>query len=134
MRYTKKLLVLFFAAFMFIGTAAISAEAQRRGGIRVYRRSVIVRPYYGYYNSWYWNSWNNPYFGDPYFYDPYLQARRQKYYLQEELRGNKRELAKHLEKYRADGVITEKERKELNDDYKDVAKAQRKLNEFNNGE
>jgi hypothetical protein len=60
-----------------------------------------------------------------------LIERRQKYYLEKELRGNKEELRKHLEKYNADGVITAKERKELDDDYRDVERAQRKLNEFN---
>lgn len=136
MRYTNKLLTLFFAAFLVIGSAVVSAQAQRRGGIRVYRRPVVVRPYYNRYNSFgYGNYWGNryfgsPFYGDPYFYDPYLNAQRQRYYLREELRGNKRELQKHLEKYNADGVITGKEREELNDDYRDVEKATRKLREF----
>lgn len=132
MRYTKKLFVLFFAAFLFIGSAVISTEAQRRSARFIYR-PVVVSPYYGWGNRfWYGNYWGNSYFGDPFFSDPYLNARRQKFYLQEELRGNRRELAKHLEKYKSDGVISAKERKELDDDYKDVAKAERKLREFNN--
>lgn len=130
MKYSGKLFTLFFVAFLFIGAAAISTSAQRRGTVRVYRRPVVVRPYYYYSPFSYWNYWGNPYFGDPYFYDPYLNARRQRYYLQEELRGNKRELQKHLEKYKADGVITAKERRELDDDYRDVERATRKLREF----
>ena len=129
MKYSGKLLTLFFAAFLLIGTAVISTPAQRRGVVRVYRRPVVVRPYY-YSPLSYWDYWGNPYYGDPYFYDPYLNARRQRFYLQEELNGNRRELSKHLEKYRADGVLTAKERRELDDDYRDVERATRKLREF----
>lgn len=137
MKYSGKLLTLFFAAFLLIGTIVISTPAQRRAGVRVYRRPVIVRPYY--YNPYYsslhrWNYWGDPFYSDQYFYDPYLRAQRQRYYLQQELNGNKRELKKHLEKYNADGVITAKERKELDDDYRDVEKATRKLKEFDSGE
>ena len=127
MRNKNKFLTLIFAMFLFIGFAAIDASAQRRGGGRVVRRPVIVRQYYYVRPDpfWYWDRWN-----DAYFYDPYLNARRQQYYLQQQLAGNRRELRKHLEKYRADGVITAKERRELDDDYRDVAKAERKLREF----
>ncbi len=138
MKHTKKLLTLFFAAFLLIGSAVISTQAQRRGGTRVYRRPVVVRPYYyspfGYSNFWGRGYYGSSYFGDPYFYDPYLNAQRQRYYLREELRDNKRELQKHLQKYNADGVVTAKEREELNDDYSDVAKATRKLREFEGDE
>jgi hypothetical protein len=137
MKYTQKLLTIAFAAVLLIGSAAISTQAQRRSGRIVYRRPVIVRPYYvsPYYYGYnpYWGSLYNPYFGDPFFYDPYLSERQQRSYLQNELRGNEKELRKHLEKYRADGVITEKERRELDDDYRDVARAKRDLNEFNRG-
>lgn len=132
MKYTKKILVTVFAAILLIGSAVISTQAQRRSGRVVYHRAVVVRPYYygGYHRSW--NSFYNPYFGDSYFYDPYLRERQQGAYLRNELRGNQKELRKHLEKYRADSVITEKERRELADDYHDVARAKRDLNEFNN--
>ena len=127
MKHTGKFLTLIFAVVLFIGFAAADASAQRRGGGRYIQRPVIVRQYYvrRYNPYWYWNSW-----GNPYFYDPYLSERRQRYYLENELRGNREELRKHLEKYNADGVITARERAELNDDYRDVARAQRKLNEF----
>jgi hypothetical protein len=126
MKYKGKFLTLIFAAVLFIGFAVVDASAQRRGG-RFIRRPVVVRQYYvrrydpfRYGNYWY----------DSYFYDPYLSERRQRYYLESELNGNRRELSKHLEKYNADGVITAKEREELNDDYRDVERAQRKLNDF----
>lgn len=128
MKHTKKILTLVFAAVLFIGLAAADASAQRRGGGRFIQRPVVVRQYYvrRYYNPyWYWNSWHNPY-----YFDPYLSERRQRYYLENELRGNREELRKHLEKYNADGVITAKERAELNDDYRDVERAQRKLRQF----
>jgi len=130
MKYTKSLLTVAFAIVLLIGSAVVSAPAQTRRVIRrpVVVRPVVVRPYYGY--NRYWNRWYDPFYDDFYYYDPYLNAQRQRYYLQQELNGNQRELAKHLEKYRADGVITEKERKELDDDYKDVAKSKSKLAEF----
>ncbi|HEY8559193.1 MAG TPA: hypothetical protein VIL74_02235 [Pyrinomonadaceae bacterium] len=130
MNFTKKLLTLAFAMILLGGLAAISVSAQTRGG-RVIRRPVVVRQYYVRpYPYWYRNYWGYSGFYDPYYYDPYYEARRQQYYLERELSGNKEELRKHLQKYRADGVITAKEREELNDDYRDVEKAQRKLNEF----
>lgn len=139
MKRSHKLFTLVFAAALLLGGMATSVAAQKRRGVRVINRPVVVRnyvvrpylvrPYYYGYNRF----WNHPYydpFYDPYFYDPYLRAQRQRYYLQQELKGNQRELRKHLEKYRADGVITAKERRELDDDYRDVAKAKRKLAEF----
>src|SRR5215213_7617097 len=113
MKFTNKLLTFVFAIILLTGFASISASAQRRG-VRVIRRPVVVRQYYVpnpyWYRNYYWGSY------DPYFYDPYLRAREQQYYLERELRGNTAELRKHLEKYRADGVITAKEREELADD------------------
>jgi hypothetical protein len=128
MKYTGKILTIAFAMVLLIGSAAIAAQAQRRTVTRVVVRPVVVRPYYGYRR--YWNRWYNPYYDSFYFYDPYLEAQRQRNYLQNELNGNQKELRKHLEKYRADGVITAKEREELNDDYRDVEKAKRNLAAF----
>jgi hypothetical protein len=59
-----------------------------------------------------------------------LQYKDQETRLRQELAGNRRELNEHLSKYRADGVITDKERRELADDRKDVANSERKLREF----
>ena len=139
MKYSKNILTIAFAIVLFIGSAVLSTPAQRVTGGRISQRPVVVqryvrvRPYYGY--SRFWNPLYNSFgFGgyyDPYFYDPYLRQQREKYNLQKELSGNRKELRKHLEKYNADGVITAKEKKELDDDYKDVAKAERKLREFN---
>ena len=126
MENTRKLLTIAFAIFLFIGSAAISASAQqRKHKPRIIYRPVIVQPYYGH--NWYWNRWYNPYYHDFYYYNPYVEIQRQRYYLRRELEGNERELQKHLEKYSADGVLTAKEREELEDDYRDVEKAKRKL-------
>jgi hypothetical protein len=129
MKYTRKFLTLIFAMVLLIGSMAVIASAQRRGGGRIVHRPVVVRQYYiRRHNPFrYWNTWGTPY----YYYDPYLNERRQRNYLERELSGNKRELRKHLEKYNADGVITAKEREELDDDYRDVARAERELNRFN---
>ena len=129
MKFTHRFLTLVFAIVLLTGISAISTSAQSRGG-RVIRRPVIVRQVYVPNPYWYRNYWGYGYY-DPYFYDPYLNERRQKYYLENELRGNRSELEKHLRKYNADGVITEKERRELADDYRDVEKARRNLNRFN---
>jgi hypothetical protein len=112
MKHSKNILTFVFAIVLLIGSAAVAAEAQRRGGSRVVVRQVVrpvvvTRPYYYGYGR-YWNRWYNPYYDSLYFYDPYLEAQRQRYYLQNELNGNRRELQKHLEKYRADVVITSK--------------------------
>jgi hypothetical protein len=135
MKYTRNFLTIAFVFVLLIGASVISASAQTRGSQRivvrrpVVVRPIVVRPYYGYRR--YWNRRYDPFYSDLYFYDPYLNAQCQRYYLQQELRGNQRELEKHLKKYRADGVITTKEREELNDDYRDIEKAKRKLAEFN---
>ena len=128
MKFTRKFLTLIFAMVLLIGATAVTASAQRRGG-RVIKRPVIVRNYYIRPNPfWYWNSWGDPYY---YYYDPYYSINRQRYSLERELRGNREELRKHLEKYNADGVLSAKEREELDDDRRDVARAQRELNNFN---
>jgi hypothetical protein len=106
-----------------MGTAAIAASAQSRGGRRYHRP---VRVYYVQPNP-FW-SWNY----NPYYYDPYYRERQQRYYLRNRLQGNRRELNKHLEKYNADGVLTAKERRELEDDYKDVNRARSNLNRYRN--
>jgi hypothetical protein len=135
MKYSRKILTIAMAILLFIGSAAISASAQNRTGGRTVKRPVVVkryvrvRPYY----SRFWNPWYDSFY-DPYFYDPYLREQRQRYYLERELSGNRRELQKHLAKYKADGVITAKEQRELDDDYKDVAKAERELREHYDGD
>jgi hypothetical protein len=128
MKYSKKFLTLIFAMFLLIGSAVIDASAQRRGGVGrgVYRRPVVVRRYIVRDPFWYWNYW-----GDAYSYDPYLSERRLRYNLQRELSGNKEELRKHLDKYNADGVLTDKEKRELDDDYRDVERSEQRLKEFN---
>jgi hypothetical protein len=131
MKYTRKLLTLAFTLVLLISAAAISVSAQQRrvNRSRVIVRPVIVQPYY-YSYDWYWNRYYNPFYRD-FYYNPYVELQRQRNYLQGELNGNQRELQKHLEKYNADGVITAKEREELNDDYRDVERARRNLAEFN---
>ncbi len=132
MKYVKRAIISAFAVLMFTGGLALDASAQTRGRavVRGGQRPVIVRrvvrPYW---------RWRSPYWGyhgyyDPYYYSPYLRYQDQKFYLERDLRGNERELAEHQEKYRADGVITAKERKELEDDIKDVRNSRARLNSF----
>jgi len=125
---------------MFVAAAGfvISADAQtRRSGVTVtstrsqpvvVRRVVYRDPFW---RSRYWGSRYYDPFYDPYYYSPYLRYKDQETRLRQELAGNRRELAQHLRKYRADGVLTDKERRELDDDYGDVARSEQKLREFN---
>jgi hypothetical protein len=143
MKYGRKILTLFFAMFMIAGGLVVSAEAQRRGGVTVTRsvnRPVVVRRYYRTYDPFYRSRyWGSPYYSgfgysgfyDPYYYSPYLQYKDQQVRLAQELAGNRRELNEHLRKYRADGVITAKEQRELDDDYKDVRNSEARLRQFN---
>ena len=138
MRTKKKLLTLLFSMLVATAGFVVTAQAQTtRGGVTVTRtqsRPVVVRRVV--YRDPFWRSryWGRAYydpFYDPYYYSPYLQLRDQEARLRQELAGNRRELAKHLSKYRADGVITDKEQRELADDRKDVANSERRLREFN---
>ena len=133
MRLRSKFLSLIFAVFVVVGGIAVSStSAQTRSGVRTVQRPIVVRTVV--YRRPYWNRYWGSRFYDPfydsYYYSPYLRAKDREYSLRQELAGNRRELAQHLEKYRADGVITAKERRELDDDYKDVANSERKLRGF----
>ena len=111
------------------GLAVNSASAQTRTTVQrpiVVRTVVYRRPYYNRY----WGSRFYDPFYSSYYYSPYLRIKEQEYILRSELAGNRRELQQHLKKYRADGVITAKEQRELADDRKDVANSEYKLRRF----
>lgn len=139
MKYGKRILIFVFAILMVGGTLAVTASAQNRGrasfnrgtGGRpaIVRRQIYRRPFRGYRRGFYDPFYSS--FYDPYWNSPYLRHQEQKYYLQRELAGNRRELEKHQQKYRADGYISPKEQKELADDHRDVQRSTQKLNEFN---
>src|SRR4051812_16672862 len=121
----RKMIGFVFAMLMIGGTLVVSASAQTGGRVVVRRattRPVIVRryvrPYWGYRNYWGYSN-----FYDPYWESPYLRYQDQKFYLQSEVAGNQRELQKHQLKYRADGYISDKERRELEDDVRDVQRS-----------
>lgn len=134
MKYIKRAIISAFAVLMFGGALALDASAQNRGTVVqrpvVVRRAIVRRPYWGYRP--YWRSRFYDPFYDPYYYSPYLRYQDQKYRLESEVRGNERELRQHQEKYRADGVITAKERRELEDDVKDVRESRARLSRFLN--
>ena len=137
MRRSRKILTLVFTMFVAAAGFVISVDAQTRRGVTVTRtrsQPVVVRRVA--YRDPFWRSryWGRRYydpFYDPYYYSPYLQYKDQETRLRQELAGNRRELAEHLSKYRADGVLTDKERRELEDDRKDVANSERRLRQFN---
>lgn len=121
MRIRNLFLTLVFALFLSAGAFVFSADAQTRTVYRpvVVYRPVYVRPYWGYrhYDPFWRDMYKTPY-------ERYLEDR---WYARRELAGNQRELAKHRERYSADGVITAKERRELEDDIRDVQKARARL-------
>lgn len=138
MRSIKRIGVFLIAMIVLMAGMVISASAQRRvrSVQRVVHKPVIVRrvywrsPFYRRYYDPFYSRYYDPFY-DPYFYDPYLRARRERAYLEDRVRGNERELRKHREKYGRDGVITAKERRELDDDIRDVQRSRARLREFN---
>lgn len=135
MKYGRKIAVYIFAMFLIAGTLALSASAQTRG--RVIRGTPVLRPVivqryvvrdpFWRYNRW---GWGNAGWYDPYWNNPYLRYQETNYYREKAVRDARRELAIHREKYRADGFISAKEQKELNEDQRDLQKAIQKLNKF----
>lgn len=121
---SRKILTIGLAMLMLSAGFVYEASGQTR---RVIRRPVIVRQYV--YRDPFWRTRYYGYY-DPYYYSPYLRYQDQRYRLEQELAGNRRELNEHLRKYRADGVITAKEQRELNDDYKDVRESTLRLRRF----
>lgn len=132
MKYVKRAIISAFAVLMFDGALALDVSAQSRGTVAqrpvIVRRAIVRRPFWGHRP--YWRSRFHDPFYDPYYYSPYLRYQDQKYRMESEVRGNERELREHQEKYRADGVITAKERRELEDDVKDVRESRARLNRF----
>ena len=127
MKFGKKVLTIAFAALMLAAGLVYEASAQTRRVVAV-RRPVIVRSYV--YRDPFWRSRYYSPFYEPYYYSPYLRYQEPRFYLQRELAGNQRELAEHRRKYSRDGVITAKERRELEDDIKDVRESTVRLRNF----
>ena len=137
MRIRNTIFSLVFSMFIVTVGFVVSADAQTRtGGVTVTRtqsRPVVVRRVI--YRDPFWRSryWGRRYydpFYDSYYRSPYMQLKDQEARLRQELAGNRRELDQHLRKYQADGVLTDKERRELQDDRKDVANSERKVRQF----
>jgi hypothetical protein len=128
MRYKNLFLTLVFALFLIGGAFFTNTQAQSRRHVYIYR-PVYTHPYFG----WGWGFHRG--FYDPFWADmyqtPYERYLEERYYAERDLRHEQKELAKHQEKYAKDGIITEKERKKLNDDVKDLAKARERLAELN---
>ena len=129
MKFGKKFLTIAFAMLMLAVGLVYEASAQNRRVVAV-RRPVIVRNYV--YRDPFWRTryWGYSPFYDSYYSSPYMRYQEQRFYLQRELEGNRRELAEHQRKYSRDGVITAKEQRELQDDIKDVRESTQRLRRF----
>ena len=125
MKLTKRFAILAFSFLMLGGILAFAAQdtsAQTRTRTRViYRPVYITSPFY--------SRWYDPFY-DPYYYDPYLRERRDRYYAQQRVARERRDMAEHKEKYYADGVITPKERAQMIDDQRQLANAIRDLQRY----
>jgi hypothetical protein len=134
MRYLKPFGVIVSAIILLssmVVISALDASAQTRRMIRVsggYSSPIVTRRVF--YRPFYYSRYYDPFY-DPYFYDPYLRAQRDRYYRQEAVRDARKDLAEHTEKYNADGVLTDKERRKLADDQADLNKALRRLRAYN---
>lgn len=128
MKLGKKFLTIAFAVFMLTVGFVYETSAQSRRVVAV-RRPVIVRNFY-YRDPFFYSRYYYDPFYDGFYQSPYQRYQEERFYLQSRVAGNRRELQKHLQKFRADGVITAKEQRELDDDYRDVAKSTQKLRDF----
>lgn len=133
MNYKKKIFSLVFGGLLVGSGLVLDASAQRTSGVsvqRVTKRPTTVRRVYYRDPFWRTRGWGYgfyaPFWGSPYMYD----NRSRKERLQDELASNRRDLRKSAEKYRKDGVITEKEQRKLNDKQEDVRKVQQKLADY----
>lgn len=126
MKLRNKILAIAFAMFMIGVGFTYEANAQRR--VVYVRRPVVVRSYV-YRDPFWYSRYYDPFYSS-YYYNPYLRAQEERYYAQQRLSGDERELQKHLRKYRADGVITAKEQRELDDDIRDVQRSRQRLRSY----
>ena len=127
MKLIKRFAILAFSFLMSAGVFAFSAQetsAQTRTVRRVIYRPVYISPFYSrrYYDPFY----------DPYFYDPYLRARRDRYYAEQRVARERRDMAEHREKYYADGYLTPQERAQMIDDQRQLANAIADLRQYRN--
>ena len=125
MRYKNLFLTLVFALFLVGGAFFTNASAQRR--LIVYR-PVYTRPFLG--------GWGfHRYYYDPFWADmyktPYERYLEERYYAQSAVNHDQKVLAEHREKYARDGFLTDKERRKLQDDVKDLAKSRARLAQLN---
>ena len=126
MKLTKRFAILAFSFLMFVGVMMFSAQET---SAQVRRTRVIYRPVYvtsPFYRSWYYDP-----FYDPYLYDPYLRERQNRYYAEQRVARERRDMALHKEKYYADGYITPKEQAQMIDDQRQLANAVADLRRYN---
>jgi hypothetical protein len=128
----------FFKYFAFIALTAFfpmsmstDASAQKVTTTQIsttrVRPVVVRRVFFRRHYDRFWDS----YYYDPYFYDPFLKAQRDKFYLQEDIKDKKKDLAKDREKFNRDGNLSIEEQEKLGKDEEKLAKAVAKLNKFN---
>jgi len=122
MKYRNRFVIFLFSILMlggmfaFAGASDVSAQTRTVRRV-IYRPVFIRRPFYSryYYDPFY----------DPYSYDPYLRAQRDKYYAEQRVARERRDMAEHRAKYYADGILTPKEQEQMASDQEQLAKALR---------
>ena len=119
MKYKKPFVIFLFSILMLGGMFAFAgaSEASAQTSVRrvVYRPVFIRRPFFHsrFYDPFY----------DPYYYDPYLNAQRNKYYAEQKVARERRDMAEHKAKYYSDGILTPKEQAQMASDQEQLAKA-----------
>ena len=122
MNLKKRFPLLAILFLMFVGFFVFSPQETSAQTRIIYRPVRIYRPFF---NRWYYDP-----FYSSYYYDPYLEARRNRYYAEQRVARERRDMAEHKEKYYADGVITAKERAQMIDDQRQLANAINDLNRY----
>ena len=126
MKYRNRFVVFLFSILMLVGVFAFAGtndvSAQTRTVRRVIYRPVFVR------RPFFYRSFYDPFY-DPYFYDPFLRAQRDKYYADQRVARERRDMAEHRAKFYADGILTPKEQEQMRSDQEQLAKALHDLRE-----
>src|SRR5687767_9900246 len=125
MKYRNRFVIFLFSILMLVGVFAFAGATETSAQTRtvrqvIYRPIIVRRPFF--YSRYYYDP-----FYDPYSYDPYLRAQRDKYYAEQRVARERRDMAEHRAKFYADGILTPKEQEQMASDREQLTKAMQSL-------
>ena len=123
----RKTILMTLLAGLLIAMGTVLASAQRVTGGQLPPRPIIIRQYY-FYDPF--RRFDDYYYYDRYALDPYYRERRRRANLRDEVREAREELNERMAEYRADGVITAKEQRRLDEAQEELNDAIRELEEY----